>query len=78
MNYPTITHSRGRQLSLGSGALAFLLLLAGCQTYESQTQGVAQANKAGSLASAVAQVDQQAKSNTRVRVERYDDLFRVR
>jgi hypothetical protein len=64
MNYPTITHSRGRQLSLGSGALAFLLLLAGCQTYESQTQGVAQANKAGSLASAVAQVDQQAKSNT--------------
>ncbi len=45
-----------------SSALALLLLLAGCQTYEAQTEGLAQANKAGSLGSAVVQADQQAKA----------------
>lgn len=52
-----------RRVSQVAGAFALLFLLAGCQTYESQTQGLAQANKSGSLASAVAQADQQAKAS---------------
>lgn len=47
-----------------SGVLASLIVLAGCQTYQSQTMGISQATKAGNLAAAVAQIDQQAKSNT--------------
>jgi len=63
MNQHTPTSTRSRRVSLAAGASALLLLLAGCQTYESQTQGLAQANKAGSLASAVAQVDKQANAS---------------
>ena len=46
-----------------SSALALLLLLAGCQTYEAQTAGLAQATKAGSISSAVVQADHQAQAN---------------
>lgn len=53
-----------RRFRLIAGASVLLLLLNGCATYESQTQGRVQATKAGSLGSAIAQADQQAKSST--------------
>lgn len=43
------------------GTLAVLLLFAGCQTYESQTQGFAQASQLGDLGTAIAQVEKQVK-----------------
>lgn len=56
MKYQKSFHHTG----LVSGALAFLLLVAGCQTYEQQTTQFAKTSKSGSLLAAVAQIDKQA------------------
>ena len=46
------------------GALALLLVFAGCQTYESQTQQFTQSTKSGSLVTAVTEIDKQVVANT--------------
>lgn len=57
------TASSARRLLNSGAALLVVSLLAGCATYENQTQSFNQAAKAGSLTSAIAQIDQQvAKS----------------
>jgi hypothetical protein len=58
------THTSLRRIGRVAGAFAILLALAGCATYEAQTQTRVQATKAGSFASAVIQADQQAKAST--------------
>jgi len=58
------THTSLRRIGRVAGALAILLALAGCATYEAQTQTRVQATKSGSFASAVIQADQQAKAST--------------
>lgn len=62
MNPTNTDNPRKRPVCRSSVAFSLLLLLAGCQTYEAQSQGLAQANKSGSLASAVVQADKQAQA----------------
>lgn len=60
--HTSTSHSRGLRVSQVAGALA-LLLLAGCATYEQQTQQFTTSTKSGSFASAVTQIDQQASKS---------------
>lgn len=51
---------RGCRAVAAAGALTSLAFLAGCATYEAQTQAFNQASKSGSIGAAIAQIDQQA------------------
>ncbi len=64
MNYTTnLPLHRLALFGRTGGALALLLVMAGCQTYEQQTQQFTQATRSGSLAAAVVQIDRQADSS---------------
>ncbi len=63
MNNTKTPHRRLAFLGRTSCAVALLLVLAGCQTYETQTSQYTQATRSGSLGEAVVQIDRQAEAS---------------
>lgn len=64
MQHHTVSSPSSGRLGLIAGLSALLFALSGCATYETQTQGRAEAAKVGGIAAAVVQADQQAKAAT--------------